>query len=113
MDLCKDCGIGVDTSRPHMIKDKLWLKINSRRYDGVLCISCIQNRLGRKLTKEDFYDKSSYVKLQNTGILPTDKLYEVDVLCCICGGIIEKKMVTYKYTKLVDICGNHCGGAIE
>ena len=104
MDLCKDCGIGVDTSRPHMIKDKLWLKINNRRYDGVLCISCIQNRLGRKLTKEDFYDMSTYAKLQNTGILLIDKLYEVDVVCYKCGGFVERKQVAYKYTRLIDAC---------
>lgn len=57
--LCLDCG--VDTGKIHehyMLKDSVWRKaVNSNR--GMLCIACIEARLGRLLRPNDFND--SYV----------------------------------------------------
>lgn len=61
---CKDCG--MDTApctgkrgcrhkgrwEYYMIRDELWMAAGMR--DGFLCIRCLENRLGRRLTPEDF-----------------------------------------------------------
>lgn len=51
---CVDCN--VDTGKIHehyFIHTDLWLTaLNSKV--GMLCIGCLENRLGRKLNREDF-----------------------------------------------------------
>lgn len=54
--LCIDCG--VDTGKIcefYFIKTELWLKIMAT-IKGMLCIGCLENRLGRQLQKSDFTD---------------------------------------------------------
>jgi hypothetical protein len=51
---CLDCG--VDTGRIneyYMVTDEAWLSANPLE-DGMLCIGCLEGRLGRRLTPEDF-----------------------------------------------------------
>ena len=62
--LCLDCpkdllAPGADY---HSIKNELWRQIvpRSQRH-GMLCHDCIQRRLGRALTPEDFYQRSEAV----------------------------------------------------
>lgn len=53
---CLDCG--VDTSLIHeyyMVKNRVWLKAHPAD-DGMLCIACLETRLGRVLTHKDFTD---------------------------------------------------------
>lgn len=53
---CMDCG--VDTSKTHeyyMVHDEIWLFVNPGDY-GMLCIGCLEERLGRELTPYDFTD---------------------------------------------------------
>jgi hypothetical protein len=57
--LCADCG--VDTGKIHehyFIKTELWLKV-MQTIHGMLCIGCLEKRLGRRLRREDFTD--SYI----------------------------------------------------
>ncbi len=53
---CMDCGVNTfKTDEYYMVRRPLWLEAT---YDeggnGMLCISCLENRIGRKLKKEDF-----------------------------------------------------------
>lgn len=44
----------VNRVEPYMIKDHLWNQI--RRRNQFVCLSCVEKRLGRKLTIADFTD---------------------------------------------------------
>jgi hypothetical protein len=47
---CKDCK---RINHPYMLTFELWKKVCDNRKD-ILCLYCVENRLGRKLTSEDF-----------------------------------------------------------
>ena len=52
--LCLDCG--VDTGKIHehyFIQTALWMEVVGSK-SGMLCIDCLEKRLGRKLRKQDF-----------------------------------------------------------
>jgi hypothetical protein len=52
--LCLDCTKDTDTSQEYyMLKLKIWKSINPK-IDGMLCLSCAEKRLGRKLVHRDF-----------------------------------------------------------
>ncbi len=40
----------------YTVNNRLWKKINPK-ISGMLCIGCVETRLGRKLKKADFADK--------------------------------------------------------
>lgn len=49
---CIDCN--KDTwNEYYMLYSKVWKKANPKN-NGMLCIDCLESRLGRKLTKKDF-----------------------------------------------------------
>jgi len=52
--LCLDCGVDTGKIGEHyFIKTEIWLSaVNSIK--GMLCIGCLENRLGRVLKAEDF-----------------------------------------------------------
>lgn len=53
---CMDCDVHtVDIDEYYMLKKEIWLSIVPEDR-GMLCISCVDKRLGRKLTPEDFSD---------------------------------------------------------
>lgn len=51
---CRECG--KDCFRNpidyYMLKDDIWFKINGK-FKGMLCMECLENRLGHKLTSEE------------------------------------------------------------
>lgn len=52
--ICKDCGTEIFVDRNMvMIKHDLWEKICDKHEDSI-CDECMENRLGRKITKRDF-----------------------------------------------------------
>lgn len=56
-DFCVDCG--VDTllaGEYYMVKSEVWLLTGLDTRDGMLCVSCLENRIGRELTVHDFSD---------------------------------------------------------
>jgi hypothetical protein len=63
---CVDCGIGTITAKEfYMVKDDVWEQAwHGRRKwwyrkvygQEVLCIGCLEERIGRTLTKDDFTD---------------------------------------------------------
>jgi hypothetical protein len=58
--ICKDCG--TDTTPPegaredYKVHDELWRAAGMPEEDGdvYLCVGCLEKRLGRELTAEDF-----------------------------------------------------------
>jgi hypothetical protein len=55
--ICKDCG--CDTKEIHeyyMVTKEIWNLVNKENKAYMLCIGCLENRLGRKLDSNDFID---------------------------------------------------------
>ena len=53
--MCLDCGEHTGLiGEYYMVKDGLWAKYGARR--GMLCIGCIEARMGRTLSPVDFTD---------------------------------------------------------
>jgi hypothetical protein len=53
---CLDCG--VDTGKTHehyFVKSQVWMQAH-HSIRGMLCVGCLENRLGRRLKKDDFTD---------------------------------------------------------
>jgi len=51
---CLDCGVNTaDNYEYYMVKNKIWRKAHPED-DGMLCIGCLEVRLGRVLTHKDF-----------------------------------------------------------
>jgi hypothetical protein len=52
--MCLDCSCDTGKIGEHyMLKDEIWLSI-VKSNKGMLCISCLESRLGRELTPNDF-----------------------------------------------------------
>jgi hypothetical protein len=52
---CMTCG--VNTSELHeyyMLTDEIWLRAAHGSHEGMLCIGCVEARLGRTLRPNDF-----------------------------------------------------------
>jgi hypothetical protein len=64
--LCMDCGVDtVKAGEHYMLVDNVWFSITESDR-GMLCIACLENRLGRKLNPNDF--NASYVNSLGFGI---------------------------------------------
>lgn len=49
-----DCGVDTaEIAEYYTVHDKVWLSAHPDDY-GLLCIGCLETRLGRLLTSEDF-----------------------------------------------------------
>lgn len=55
---CMDCGIDSDAiGEFYMVKREVWATaVPTFERDGMLCIGCLEKRLGRELTPKDFTD---------------------------------------------------------
>jgi len=54
--LCLDCKRDTSQLREHyFLKGEIWSRVHSSAI-GMLCIGCVETRLGRKLTASDFTD---------------------------------------------------------
>lgn len=51
--LCMDCGVDTIPEEYYMVHDEIWLKAVPENH-GMLCIGCLENRLGRSLNHKDF-----------------------------------------------------------
>lgn len=53
---CLDCRVSCfDNDEYYMVHDSVWLQAHPDN-DGMLCISCLEDRLERELDKTDFTD---------------------------------------------------------
>lgn len=55
-DTCKGCGISTFNYEYYMVHSHIWNKANRLNRRGMLCIGCLERRLGRMLTASDFTD---------------------------------------------------------
>ena len=52
---CVDCGVDtVKINEYYNVKDRVWELTGLGPDDGMLCIGCLEDRIGRKLQPEDF-----------------------------------------------------------
>lgn len=52
--ICLDCKVNtLHIDEYYMVTDELWAAANKKKR-GMLCIGCLEARLGRELTAEDF-----------------------------------------------------------
>lgn len=55
---CVDCDIDTGKAHEHyFVKNEVWFQVMPTN-KGMLCIGCIEARLGRQLTGDDFTDCS-------------------------------------------------------
>lgn len=53
---CLDCGVNtLHNDEYYMVEDDIWDGVHPKR-TGMLCIGCLEKRMGRKLTSTDFTD---------------------------------------------------------
>ena len=53
---CKKCNIDtLEIKEYYMVKNEIWKKVNPE-LTGMLCITCLERKLGRQLKSEDFTD---------------------------------------------------------
>jgi hypothetical protein len=56
MWMCLDCHEDTGKMREHyFVKTEVWMKVHHSVY-GMLCVGCLENRLGRSLCANDFTD---------------------------------------------------------
>jgi len=70
--ICLDCG--VDTGRIgefYMLHDDVWLSVVPDSL-GMLCVGCIESRLGRQLQSSDF--NNSFVNNRKWNVTRSDRL---------------------------------------
>lgn len=54
---CKDCGINTnDIDEYYMVLDSIWLESGMDKDGGMLCLECLEIRIGRRLIGADFKD---------------------------------------------------------
>jgi hypothetical protein len=54
---CHDCGQNThEIGEYYMVQFALWKQVAPDCQDGILCIGCLEARLGRTLTPADFTD---------------------------------------------------------
>jgi hypothetical protein len=52
--ICQDCGLDTRNYEYYSIKTEIWSTVTKQ--SGMLCISCLEKRLGRELQGEDFLE---------------------------------------------------------
>lgn len=53
--ICLDCAIDTrKTNEYYMVHDSIWALTGLDKNDGQLCITCLEERINRKLTPADF-----------------------------------------------------------
>lgn len=79
---CMDCDVCTRClGEYYMVNDDVWLAANPN-IDGMLCLTCLEERLGRELKKSDFKKldmntRGSFYKSEKyESILPTIKDYK-------------------------------------
>lgn len=56
-DDCVDCGVDcIEINEYYMVTDSCWKRSGMESHGGMLCIGCLENRLGKKLTPRNFKD---------------------------------------------------------
>lgn len=60
---CVDCSVNTGAiDEYYMVKDEVWAEAQMNAYDGMLCIGCLETRLGYQLNRSHFTDCPLNVK---------------------------------------------------
>lgn len=52
---CVDCDVDVmEAKEYYMVTDSCWKRAGMESHGGMLCIGCLESRLGKKLTSRNF-----------------------------------------------------------
>ena len=51
---CVDCAIDTMPTYPYLVRDEVWAAAGMEPNGGMLCIPCLEHRLGRALTSSDW-----------------------------------------------------------
>ncbi len=52
---CVDCGVDcMEIAEYYMVTDACWARAGMGAYDGMLCIGCLEQRLGKQLQPRNF-----------------------------------------------------------
>jgi hypothetical protein len=55
--VCHDCGADtLETGEDYILRDPVWAATGLEPDGGMLCVDCVETRLGRRLQPEDFSD---------------------------------------------------------
>jgi hypothetical protein len=60
--LCVDCHVDTLSAEPgvpteyYSVHDALWAQAGMGPVDGMLCVGCLESRIGRRLNRADFTD---------------------------------------------------------
>ena len=55
--LCADCGFDTTDLEYYMVRNDIWAQASPLdQHDVFLCIGCLENRIGRTLSRRDFID---------------------------------------------------------
>lgn len=69
---CKDCATcTLCDDEYYMVTDQVWESAKLPHNKGMLCLGCLELRIGRLLTKDDFSD----VPLNNLNFWPKSKRF--------------------------------------
>jgi hypothetical protein len=53
--VCLDCDQNTsDMAEYYMVYDEVWLSVVTSKSNGMLCVGCLEARLGRELNRNDF-----------------------------------------------------------
>lgn len=79
--LCLDCGVHTGHIAEHyVLADEVWFQVAPK--EGMLCIGCLESRLGRQLAPADFaicYVNSNRFAARSARL--TDRLYTPNAYC--------------------------------
>jgi hypothetical protein len=65
--LCLDCQLDTGQANEYfMLRDDVWALTGLSSQDGMLCIGCIERRIGRRLERADF----AAVKMNHPKVFP-------------------------------------------
>jgi hypothetical protein len=54
---CVDCRVNTNAiNEYYMVNREVWLASGLKSNGGMLCIGCLEHRIGRELTRKDFTD---------------------------------------------------------
>ncbi len=98
--LCLDCGVDCGRLGEHyMLKESVWFSVAASD-KGMLCVGCIETRLGRRLTSNDF--NNSYVNGLGFGQIKSNRLLErLRIVGCFLRGLTPRWLFSFAHAKRI------------
>lgn len=74
--LCDDCGFNTSHSEYYMVKNPIWEEAQNKGIAQILCIGCLERRIGRKLVSNDFSDVPLNLMIRDGSFSSSRRLLE-------------------------------------